>query len=258
MNLFTAAQRGDPDALSALFRQHVPLVQALSRRFSYSEDAFQLGCMGLVTAIRHYHADGAWRFSTYAVPLILGEMRRAFSKGIGWRAQKALNRAKKYRERALKATGQEPSISDAASAAGISAPELTLLLEWDQPPVCLDADTLAAFPDPYGDDRRRLRCASPAFFPWAHPNGGSKKPGPFPIRGKQTRKGRPDAIPGGLAGRLLIVDFAALRVGNAAETMEEGIHHVAPFPGVADLFFHSFRRFSTIRLRQRQRAQLRL
>ncbi len=151
MNLFTAAQRGDPDALAALFRQHVPLVRALSGRFSYSEDAFQLGCMGLVTAIRHYRADGAWRFSTYAVPLILGEMRRAFSKGIGWRAQKALNRAKKYRERALQATGREPSVSDAASAAGISPSELTLLLEWDQPPVCLDTDTLAAFPDPYGE-----------------------------------------------------------------------------------------------------------
>ena len=57
MGAFTLAQRGDPQALSALVRQHIPLVQALCRRFSYCEDAFQQGCMGLVCAIRKFREE---------------------------------------------------------------------------------------------------------------------------------------------------------------------------------------------------------
>ena len=67
MGAFSKAQAGDADALSALLRRHIPLVQALARRFSYSEDAFQQGCMGLLYAIRHFREDSGCQFSTYAV-----------------------------------------------------------------------------------------------------------------------------------------------------------------------------------------------
>lgn len=152
MNPYALAQAGDPDALAALVRQHIPLVQALSHRFSYSEDAFQQGCMGLVTAIRRFRAADGWRFSTYAAPLILGEMRRAFSRGLGWRARAALNRAKRFRETALQATGREPAIADAARAAGVPPEELTLLLEWDRQSAPMDETLLDALPDPRGED----------------------------------------------------------------------------------------------------------
>jgi len=151
VNLYARAQNGDPDALAALVRQHIPLVQALSRRFSYSEDAFQMGCMGLVSAIRRFRFDGRWQFSTYAVPLILGEMRRAFARGLGWRAHAALNKAKRYRDNALQFSGREPQSAEVAKAAGITPAELTLLMEWDQPSAPLDTEALSFLPDPYSE-----------------------------------------------------------------------------------------------------------
>ena len=153
MSLYTLAQQGDPEALSALVRQHIPLVQALCRRFSGSEDAFQQGCMGLVKAIRKYREDSGCQFSTYAVPVILGEMRRAYSHTLGWRSRAALNRAKAYQERTLRLTGQDPPIMEIAANAGVSPEELALLIERDKGPVYDEQGTLfPSLPDPMGEN----------------------------------------------------------------------------------------------------------
>ena len=153
MSLYTLAQQGDPEALSALVRQHIPLVQALCRRFSGSEDAFQQGCMGLVKAIRKYREDSGCQFSTYAVPVILGEMHRAYSHTLGWRSRAALNRAKAYQERTLRLTGQDPPIMEIAANAGVSPEELALLIERDKGPVYDEQGTLfPSLPDPMGEN----------------------------------------------------------------------------------------------------------
>lgn len=135
MGLFALAQAGDPDALSALLRRHAPLVQALCRRFSYHEDAFQQGCLGLLQAIRRYREDTGYQFSTYAVPVILGEMRRAFSHSLGWRTRAALKKARDYENQVLARTGRPPSIQETAQRAGLPPEELALLLEQDKGPV---------------------------------------------------------------------------------------------------------------------------
>ena len=153
MGLFVQAQAGDADALSALVRQHIPLVTALSRRFSFCEDAFQQGCLGLVQAIRRFQEGAGYQFSTYAVPVILGEMRRAFSHTLGWRARAALRRARAYQEEILHRTGQAPTIRDTAAFAGIRPEELTLLMERDQPPLYDETgELLASLPDPRGEN----------------------------------------------------------------------------------------------------------
>lgn len=153
MGAFALAQAGDAEALASLVRQHMPLVQALSRRFSYSEDAFQMGCMGLVTAIRRFREEEGCQFSTYAVPVILGQMRKAFSRNLGWRSRAALNRANSFRERMLRVTGQEPTIRQMAAAAQVPPEELTLLMERDQPPVYDQTGELfSALPDPQGEE----------------------------------------------------------------------------------------------------------
>ena len=153
MSLYALAQQGDPEALSALVRQHIPLVQALCRRFSGSEDAFQQGCMGLVKAIRKYREDSGCQFSTYAVPVLLGEMRRAYSHTLGWRSRAALNRAKAYQERTLRLTGQDPPIMEIAANAGVSPEELALLIERDKGPVYDEQGTLfPSLPDPMGEN----------------------------------------------------------------------------------------------------------
>lgn len=152
MSLYILAQQGDADALSCLIRKHIPLVQALTKRFSYCEDAFQQGCLGLVLAIRGFKESLGFCFSTYAVPVILGEMRKAFSKNIGWRARRTLNKAKAYQEEKIKTTGKEPTLQEMAKAAGTEPHELLLLLEWDQETVVDETgEFFHSIPDPHGD-----------------------------------------------------------------------------------------------------------
>ena len=153
MEAYSRAQAGDADALSALVRRHVPLVQSLCRRFPDVPDAFQAGCVGLVKAIRGFRAEMGYAFSTYAVPVILGEMRAARSHALGWRARAALKRARDYENGVLSRTGRRPSVADAAAHAGISPEELMLLEERSQPPVYDETgDLLSSLPDPRGED----------------------------------------------------------------------------------------------------------
>ena len=152
MGLYEQARQGDPDALADLVRRHIPLVQALSKRFPNREDAFQQGCLGLVKAIRGYREDRGCAFSTYAVPVILGDMRRSQEKRFGWRTQAALNRVRAYQADCLRRDGREPSVSDAARHVGMEPAELMLLLERDQPPQYDETGALlASLPDPDGE-----------------------------------------------------------------------------------------------------------
>ena len=152
MSLFALAQAGDPDALAALVRRHMPLVQALSRRFQYSEDAFQQGCVGLVSAIRRYQEDRDCAFSTYAVPVILGEMRRSACRDMGWRTRAKLKKARDYQEQQLKQLGRLPSVKETAAHAGLPPEELAMLLEMEKGPVYDETGLLfASLPDPGGE-----------------------------------------------------------------------------------------------------------
>lgn len=152
MGLYEQARRGDPDALADLVRRHIPLVKALSGRFPGREDAFQLGCMGLVKAIRGFREERGCSFSTYAVPVILGDMRRSLEHRFGWRIRAALRRVRAYQAECLRRTGREPSVSDAARCVGLEPAELVLYLERDQPARYDETGSLlASLPDPDGE-----------------------------------------------------------------------------------------------------------
>ena len=78
--LIEAAQQGDGAASETLARENLPLVKSLVRRFigrgvDY-EDLIQIGYIGFMKAVNGYRDSYGVRFSTYAVPLILGELRR--------------------------------------------------------------------------------------------------------------------------------------------------------------------------------------
>ena len=152
MTLYELARRGDPDALALLVRKNIPLVQALCRRFPGNEDAFQQGCLGLVKAIRGFREERGCAFSTYAVPVILGDMRRSREKRFGWRTQATLNRVRAYQADCLRQIGREPSVSDAARRVGLEPAELALLLERDQPAQYDETGALLpSLPDPDGE-----------------------------------------------------------------------------------------------------------
>lgn len=152
MSAFDAARRGDADALCALVRAHMPLVWSLARRVpAPREDAFQAGCVGLVIAVRRFQPERGAAFSTYAVPFILGEMRRANGSGAGWRTRRALRRALAARERYVMQYGREPAIDVMTRASGLDACELSLLLEAVKPPrTDADGALISALPDPRG------------------------------------------------------------------------------------------------------------
>lgn len=74
------AQNGDKDAMTKLVEENKGLIWSIVKRFSQRgydiEDIYQIGCMGFVKSIRRFNAEYEVRLSTYAVPYILGEIKR--------------------------------------------------------------------------------------------------------------------------------------------------------------------------------------
>ncbi|MBQ4086320.1 MAG: sigma-70 family RNA polymerase sigma factor, partial [Clostridia bacterium] len=79
------AREGDEEAFSEAVVENLPLVAHIAKRFSRAEaeyeDLFQSGCIGLMKAVRRYEPGFGTAFSTYAVPVIMGEIRRLLRDG---------------------------------------------------------------------------------------------------------------------------------------------------------------------------------
>jgi len=84
LELIAAAKAGDKDAQSLLVEKNVGLVWSIVRRFQNrgyeAEDIFQIGCIGLIKAINKFDCSYDVKFSTYAVPMIIGEIKRFISR----------------------------------------------------------------------------------------------------------------------------------------------------------------------------------
>ena len=126
------AQAGDEAACAQLVEENSPLVWSIVRRFfgrgADPEDLYQLGCLGLLKAIRGFDTQFGTRFSTYAVPKISGEIRR-FLRDDGAvkvsRGMKERCRSVRLARSALEQTlGREPTLSELAERTGLSAEEL--------------------------------------------------------------------------------------------------------------------------------------
>lgn len=80
IELVWQAQNGNKDAMSTLIQENVGLVWSIVKRFTNRgyevEDLFQIGCIGLLKAIRRFNDDFETQLSTYAVPMIIGEIKR--------------------------------------------------------------------------------------------------------------------------------------------------------------------------------------
>ena len=79
-DLITSAQQGSKESEKEIVNSNIPLVKSCMHRFlnlGYEyDDLFQLGCIGLIKAVRNFDTSYKVRFSTYAVTMILGEIRR--------------------------------------------------------------------------------------------------------------------------------------------------------------------------------------
>lgn len=128
-----------------LITENLGLVHSCAHRFTGRgieyEDLFQAGCMGLVKAFDAFDTERGVRFSTYAVPVILGEMRRLFRDGgtvkIGRSLKELSIKATRERENFMLKNGREPTVSELAEILSVSEENVTEALCAASPVVSL-------------------------------------------------------------------------------------------------------------------------
>lgn len=137
MTLIESAHAGDKEARDRLVTENMGLVWSIVRRFTGRghdpEDLFQIGSIGLIKAIDKFDLSYDVKFSTYAVPMIMGEIKR-FLRDDGMlkvsRSIKELaSKAKGVREEMTAVMGREPTVEELASHMGICSEELAVALD---------------------------------------------------------------------------------------------------------------------------------
>lgn len=145
LELIEKAQQGDEKAKSDLIEKNSPLIKSVIRRYRNKgvdyEDLYQLGCMGFLKAIRNFSAQFGVKFSTYAVPMIAGEVKR-FMRDDGYikvsRSVKSLaGKISYFIESYKNSHNDSPSIETIAEHFGIDAQEAVFVLDSAKFPVSL-------------------------------------------------------------------------------------------------------------------------
>lgn len=142
-----AAQTGDQVAMEELLRENTPLVWSVAKRFygrgCEPEDLFQLGAIGLLKAIRAFDLERPVELSTYAVPMIMGEIRRFLRDDGPVKVSRTLReRAAMLRQlqnRLESDTGQSPRLSDLCRESGLQPEEVLEALNAPRDTDSLDA-----------------------------------------------------------------------------------------------------------------------
>ena len=135
--LIMKSQQGDKEARDTIFEENAGLVYSMAKRFLgrgvEMEDLVQIGSIGLLKAIDHFDSSYDVRFSTYAVPMIIGEIRRYLRDDGILKVSRSLkeNCARIYsaREKLEKELGREPVLEEVAAAAELSVEEALMSLE---------------------------------------------------------------------------------------------------------------------------------
>ena len=135
--LFERIKKGDKEARELYIKGNLRLVLSVIRRFSSSnenaDDLFQIGCIGLMKAIDNFDCTLDVRFSTYAVPLILGEVKRFIRESSVVRISRSIKdtayQILKYKENYLLKHGIEPSNKQICHELNITEYDLSLALE---------------------------------------------------------------------------------------------------------------------------------
>ena len=144
--LLLQAHAGDAGARERMVEGNLRLVLSVVQRFAQRgenlDDLFQVGCIGLIKAIDNFDPAQPVRFSTYGVPMIIGEIRRFLRDNNALRVSRSLRdtayRAMQARETLEKQLGREPIMDEIAGEAGLSRREVTAALESVVEPVSLE------------------------------------------------------------------------------------------------------------------------
>ena len=144
--LLTRAHSGDREARERMVEGNLRLVLSVVQRFAQRgenlDDLFQVGCIGLIKAIDNFDPAQPVRFSTYGVPMILGEIRRFLRDNNALRVSRSLRdtayRAMQAREQLEKQLNRTPTMDEIAQSAGLSRREVTAALESVVEPLSLE------------------------------------------------------------------------------------------------------------------------
>jgi len=143
--LFVEIQNGDEEARDKLVNGNLRLVLSVIQRFTnrgeYVDDLFQVGCIGLMKAIDNFDLGQNVKFSTYAVPMIIGEIRRYLRDNNPIRVSRSLKdiayKALQVRDTLVKKNSREPSINEIAEALDIPREQIVFALDAIQEPISL-------------------------------------------------------------------------------------------------------------------------
>lgn len=137
MALLERLREGDPGAEEALIRENMGLVRSVAKRFvdrgTEYEDLVQIGTIGMLKAIRSFSVERGTAFSTYAVPLIVGEIRRHLRDDGPLKVSRVYKRQgitlMHEKNRILAEEGREAGVAELAALCGISAEEAAVSLD---------------------------------------------------------------------------------------------------------------------------------
>ena len=164
--LLRAVHNGDQNARQKMIQGNLRLVLSVVQKFSgrgeNMDDLFQVGCIGLIKAIDHFDPDLNVRFSTYGVPMIVGEIRRFLRDNNAVRVSRSVRdtayKAMQAREQLQKELGRDPQVQEIAQRLDLPCRTVTLALESVVDPVSLyepiynDGDDTIFVMDQLGDN----------------------------------------------------------------------------------------------------------
>lgn len=143
--LLERIKAGDEEAKEKYIKGNLRLVLSVIKRFSSSnenpDDLFQIGCIGLIKAINNFNTELNVKFSTYAVPMIIGEIRRYMRDNNAIRVSRSLRdtayKAIYARESYMKKNLKEPTVEEISQEISISKEEIVQALDAIQVPMSL-------------------------------------------------------------------------------------------------------------------------
>ena len=143
--LFARIKQGDQGAKEEYIKGNLRLVLSVIKRFGGGnenmDDLFQIGCVGLIKAINNFNTDLDVKFSTYAVPMIIGEIRRYMRDNSSIRVSRSLRdtayKAIYARERYVKNNLKEPTVEEIATEIGIPKEDIVVAMDAIQTPMSL-------------------------------------------------------------------------------------------------------------------------
>ena len=143
--LFIKIKQGDEEARTEFIKGNLRLVLSVIQRFygrgESADDLFQIGCVGLIKSIDNFDLSQGVQFSTYAVPMIIGEVRRYLRDNNSIRVSRSVRdlayKTIQFKDKFNKEKGREPTIEEISKELEVGREEIAASLDAIQDPVSL-------------------------------------------------------------------------------------------------------------------------